>query len=76
MFNKFVNRQKQLPTNAEPVAQAGVQSKTRPVASAVLAERRRFPRPLPLPEVVEHDWDVWVNETQANTPKPPGGAVD
>jgi hypothetical protein len=69
MLNKFLKRQKQPPSSAAPVSPAGSPGASRPASSATFVERRRFPRPLPLPEVIEHDWDVWVNETQGKNPK-------
>ena len=66
LFKKLLKRQAPVPIKASKESDAhGV--KTVSPADDAMPERRRFPRPLPLPEVVEHDWAVWVDVTQ-NTP--------
>jgi hypothetical protein len=74
LFKKLLKRQAPVPVKASQGSDAlGV--KTMKSADKVMSERRRFPRPLPLPEVVEHDWAVWVDVTQNTTPQKPDGSA-
>jgi len=49
-----------------PAAKGAVAPHTEPAnpLEQGFKERRSFPRPLPVAEVMEQDWNTWVNVTQ------------
>ncbi|WP_143541541.1 hypothetical protein [Rhodoferax fermentans] len=68
MFKKLLKRQGQVPVKVDTGSAVSKNLASNP-ADTALPERRRFPRPMPIPEVIEHDWDVWVNLTEDKTSK-------
>ncbi|MBT3067649.1 hypothetical protein [Rhodoferax sp. U11-2br] len=68
LFKKLLKRQEPVPVKVG-TGSAVSENLARKSADHVLHERRRFPRPMPIPEVIEHDWDVWVNLTKDRTSK-------
>ncbi|APW46855.1 hypothetical protein [Rhodoferax antarcticus] len=62
LIRKLFKRPEPVPT---PAAKAVVaQSKPANTHEQGYKERRSFPRPLPVPEVLEQDWKTWVDVTR------------
>ena len=68
LFKKLIKRQEPVSVKVG-TGPAVSENQVRKSADNTLPERRRFPRPMPVPEVIEHDWDVWVNLTKDKTGK-------
>lgn len=68
LFKKLLKRQESVPVKGGEGSAVSENLASNP-ADNTLPERRRFPRPMPIPEVIEHDWDVWVNLTKDKTSK-------
>jgi len=68
LFKKLLKRQESLPVKLDQ-GPAVCESSANHPADNTLPERRRFPRPMPIPEVIEHDWDVWEDLTKDKTVK-------
>jgi hypothetical protein len=70
LFKKFLKRQDPVPVKGGKGSTVP-ETPTNPSADNTMPERRCFPRPMPLPDVVEHDWAVWVDVTkQKSSDKP------
>lgn len=70
LFKKFLKRQEPVPVKGGKGSAVPDTPANNPVDNT-MPERRRFPRPMPLPDVVEHDWAVWVDVTkQKSSDKP------
>jgi hypothetical protein len=63
LFKKFLKRQELAPVK-EGKGSAVSETPRNDPADNTMPERRRFPRPMPLPDVIEHDWAEWVDVTK------------
>lgn len=63
LIRKLFKRPKAVPFLATKAAVVP-QLKPESVQEHIYNERRKFPRPLPVPEVLEKDWNTWVEVTQ------------
>jgi len=70
LFKKLLKRQEPIQVKVDQGSTA-TNAQTKKAAENTTHERRRFSRPLPLPEVVEHDWSVWTDLTQEKTKQKP-----
>ena len=70
LFKKLLKRQEPIPVKVDQ-GSAATDAQTEKMAENTTHERRRFSRPLPLPDVVENDWSVWMDHTQEKTTQKP-----
>jgi hypothetical protein len=67
LFKKFLKRQEPVPVKGGKGSAVPDTPENNPADNPTdntIPERRHFPRPMPLPDVVEHDWAVWVDVTK------------
>ena len=63
LFNKFLKPSEPVQAKVANVAATRADHSAQSRAAA-LRERRRFPRTLPVPEVLELDWATWDDVTE------------